>query len=164
MGAFGGLVVQATWSDLQPNSSSDFDTTVIDDALDAVNTYNAAAAKLPPPNNRQIGVRLRIFAGCTDGVSDAPAWAMSLDGSPITITATYAGGPETCTFGRFWDPTSNYAAAWRQLQTKLAAKYDANPLIQEVAVTSCTSFSAEPFFLPHASGRQHDDGAARGRL
>ena len=149
-GAFGGLVVQASWSDLQPNSSSDFDTTVIDGALAAVNTYNAAAAMLPPPNNRQIGVRLRIFAGCTDGVSDAPAWAIGLDGSPITITASYAGGPETCTFGRFWDATSNYAAAWRQLQTKLAAKYDTNPLIQEVAVTSCTSFSAEPFFLPHA--------------
>ena len=42
----------------------------------------------------------------------------------------------------------NYAAAWRQLQTQLAAKYDTNPLIQEIAVTSCTSFSAEPFFLP----------------
>ena len=86
-------MVQASWSDLQPNSSSDFDTTVIDGALDAVNTYNAAAAMLPPPNNRQIGVRLRIFAGCTDGVSDAPAWAIGLDGSPITITASYAGGP-----------------------------------------------------------------------
>lgn len=151
VGSFGGLVVRVNWSDLQPNSSSDFVTTVIDDALTAVSTYNSAAAKLPPPNNRQIGVRLRVFAGCTDGISDAPAWAMGLDGNPITITATYAGAPETCTFGRFWDPTSGYAAAWRQLQTLLATKYDGKPLIQEVAVTSCTSFSAEPFFLPYTT-------------
>jgi hypothetical protein len=149
-GIFGGLVVQAYWRDLQPNSSSDFDTTVIDGALAVVGTYNAAAALLPPPNNRQIGVRLRVFAGCTDGISDAPAWAMSLDGNPITINAYYAGAPETCTTGRFWDPTSRYAAAWKQLQTQLATKYDTNSLIQEVAVTSCTSFSAEPFFLPYS--------------
>jgi hypothetical protein len=147
-GIFGGLVVQATWADLEKNGSTDadFDTSSIDAALADVAKYNAAK-KLAAPNDRTIGVRLRVFAGCSGGTSDAPQWALSLDGAPITITAEYNKKVETCTFGRFWDPTSNYAAAWTQFQTRLANAYDGNPLIQEVAVTSCTSFSAEPFFL-----------------
>jgi hypothetical protein len=153
MGILGGLVVQARWKDFQPTSESDFDTTVIDNALtqttnDNVTEYNAAAAKLNAPNNRQIGVRLRIFTGCSAGENDAPEWAMKKDtGFPITITAEYDDKPEACKLGEFWDTNSNYSKAWRNFQKKLAAKYDANPLIQEVAVTSCTSFSAEPFFL-----------------
>jgi hypothetical protein len=145
-GIFGGYVVRTTWKKLQSTSASDFDTTDIDGALDMVRKYNAAvaAATLSPPNNRQIGVRLRVWPGC----GDTPEWATKLDGGPITVTAQYAGAPETCAFGRFWDTTSDYAAAWRQLQAKLADKYDKLPLVHEVAVTSCTSFSAEPFFLP----------------
>jgi hypothetical protein len=147
-GIFGGLVVQARWADLEKtgSSDSDFNTGVIDTALADVAKYNAAK-KLAAPNDRMLGVRLRVFAGCSSGNSDAPPWALALDGGPITITAEYNNKPETCTVGRFWDPTSQYAAAWTQLQTRLANAYDANPLIQEVAVTSCTSFSAEPFFL-----------------
>jgi hypothetical protein len=160
MGIFGGLVVQASWKDVQPTEDV-FDTSVIDKVLappkdrtvvkvDNVTDYNAAvaAANLPSPNNRQIGVRLRIFAGCTDGESDAPDWAINSDpGFKVTVTAEYDSKSETCTFGKFWDPTSNYAKSWRKFQDKLAAKYDTNPLIQEVSVTSCTSSSAEPFFL-----------------
>jgi hypothetical protein len=156
-GTFGGLVVQANWSDLQPSSSSDLVTSVIDNALDAVTKYNTAVSNghLSPPNNRQISVRLRVFAGCTNNVSNAPGWAMNLDGGPVTITATYSGATETCTVGHFWgNPTSGYGAAWKQLQTMLAARYDTNALIQEVAVTSCTSFSAEPFFIPTLTDSQ----------
>ena len=148
-GIFGGLVIQVLWSQLQPTSSSDFDTSVIDQALATVSLYNAAVAQLPPPNNRQIGVRLRVFSGCY-----APDWAKSLGGSPIT-TSHYNGTTTIdCTLGRFWTdspapPAPNYQTVWAQLQTQLAAKYDANPLIQEVAVTSCTSYTAEPFYLPN---------------
>lgn len=153
-GIFGGVVVQATWADLEPNQPAPggpvtLVTTVIDNALNAVRSYNTAAAKLAPPNNRQIGIRLRIFAGCTDGAINVPAWVPTLDGSPVTITAPYNGGNEECTLGHFWDSTSNYAAAWRQFQTALAAAYDTEPLLQEISITSCTSYSAEPFFLPY---------------
>jgi hypothetical protein len=147
LGIFGGVVVQATWADFQPQSSSDFITTVVDKALATVRNYNAILTTATPPNNRQLGVRLRVFAGCSGGVSDAPGWAMNLDGGPIPITAEYNSVPTACKFGRFWDPASGYAAAWQQFQVMLAAKYDTHPLIQEVAVTSCTSYSAEPFFL-----------------
>jgi hypothetical protein len=152
-GILGGVVIQATWADLQPQPLQNVPlaTSGIDTALTAVRNYNAAAASKPAPNNRQLGVRLRIFAGCTDNVSDAPAWALNLDGGPVTITAPYNGGNETCTLGHFWDGASGYAAAWAHLQTLLAAKYDTEPLIHEVAMTSCTSFSAEPFFLAYPS-------------
>jgi hypothetical protein len=153
-GILGGVVIQATWADLEPtqpapNGPVTLVTTAIDNALTAVANYNLAAATMSPPNNRQIGVRLRVFSGCTAGVSDAPTWALSLDGSPINVTAQYNGAQEACSFGRFWDPTSAHAAAWRQFQTALAAAYDTQPLVQEVAITSCTSYSAEPFFLPY---------------
>jgi hypothetical protein len=155
-GIFGGLVIQVAWADLEPtqppvNGPVTLNTQIIETALSAVSTYNAKVA-----NNRRIGVRLRVFAGCSSGKSDAPAWAMSpANGGSVTISAYYSktadGKPdyEACTTGRFWDPTSGYAAAWRQFQTALAAQYDSNAMIQEVAVTSCTSFSAEPFFLPY---------------
>ena len=177
MGVFGGIVIQVRWRDLQPNapattppSPSDFDFSVIDNALsltagDNVTEYNAAVASsttLTAPNNRQIGVRLRVFAGCSVGTNgdvaasdaavlaeaDAPMWAMQLDpGFPKTVYAEYNNVAEGCLLGQFWNTHSNYAQAWRNLQTALAARYDSNPLIREVAVTSCTSFSAEPFFL-----------------
>jgi hypothetical protein len=145
-GIFGGYVVKANWKDLQPTGSSDFDTTVIDDGLQAVMNYNnaIAAANLSSPNNRQLSVRLRVWSGCRS----TPGWATTLDGDPIIIQAKYAGNVVSCTTGRFWDRTSGYAAAWRDLQTKLAAKYDSNPLIREVAISACSSFSDEPFYLP----------------
>jgi hypothetical protein len=36
-----------------------------------------------------------------------------------------------------------YIKEWRSLQMMLAQKYDSNPLIQEVAVTSCASSTDE---------------------
>jgi hypothetical protein len=161
IGIFGGLVVQATWRELQPTEFGPLNTTVIDNALtdtqgDNVTEYNTAAAGAPhvAPNNRTIGVRLRIFAGCSGGENDAPKWAMEKDNTvpptitfPIEVVGQYDNNPETCKLGKFWDTNSKYAIAWRKFQALLAAKYDSNPLIQEVSVTSCTSFSAEPFFL-----------------
>jgi hypothetical protein len=161
IGIFGGLVVQARWRDFQPENGSQLITNVLDRALtkklkDNVTEYNAAAsaATQDAPNNRTIGVRLRIFAGCSAGKSDAPKWAMEADNEPtskvtfpIEVIGEYDSKPETCKLGKFWDTNSKYAKAWRNFQSLLAAKYDANPLIQEISVTSCTSFSAEPFFL-----------------
>jgi hypothetical protein len=57
-----------------------------------------------------------------------------------------AGAP-TCplTVGKFWDVTGKYVQAWRALQRKLADQYDNEPLIRQVAVTSCTQQTDEPF-------------------
>ena len=47
--------------------------------------------------------------------------------------------------GRFW--SIPYRAAWKRLQDALAASYDTHPLVQEVAVSSCSSMTAEPFIV-----------------
>jgi len=45
--------------------------------------------------------------------------------------------------GLYWTP--EFIAAWRAFQAKLAARYDSEPLIRHVAVTSCAPQTDEPF-------------------
>jgi hypothetical protein len=159
-GVFGGYVARFTWAALEPEAPQNgvvtINTALIDTVLREVTRYNNKVKEdiqkgtLTPPNDRLLGVRLRVWAGC----NDAPEWATKLDGGrAITTYAYYSGNYETCESGKFWDTTSNYAAAWRQFQTALAAYLDGNSLVNEVAVTSCTSYSAEPFFLPWNNGK-----------
>jgi hypothetical protein len=75
----------------------------------------------------------------------APDWVRTLGGTPIVTTHN----EKTRLLGRFW--SKEYRQAWGRLQAQLAAKYDSWPLIREVSVTSCMSFTAEPFFLPGES-------------
>jgi hypothetical protein len=80
--------------------------------------------------------KLRIFAG-----ENAPSWVMNLDGPPLTATINGVSG----SIPRFW--TANYVAAWTALQNQLAAVYDKDPRIGEVAVSGCASHTAEPFIF-----------------
>jgi len=131
-GIFGGIVVVASWQQLQPTRGGVLpQSNVIDKALAEIRTYN-----LNHPN-KPLGVRLRVWGGFM-----APDWAKSIGGPPIT--ATHNG--KVRTVGGFWRPS--YRMAWADLQAQLAARYDDEPLIQEVAVTQCMSFTAEPFFVP----------------
>ena len=130
-GIFGGIVVIASWAQLQPTSST-FDSRVIDQFLRQVRAYNRQY-----PNNK-LAVKLRVWGGFM-----APDWAKNIGGAPINIT--HNGNPHT--IGRFWLPA--YRKAFTNLQTLLAAKYDTEPLIREVAVTQCMSLTAEPFFVPN---------------
>jgi hypothetical protein len=66
---------------------------------------------------------------------------MEIGGRPINVIHK-----KPRTLGRFWSPP--YRKAWAQFQELLAARYDGDPLVREVAITSCMSFTAEPFFLP----------------
>jgi hypothetical protein len=131
-GIFGGLVIIATWKQLQPTPTSELgDDNVIDRALADVRAYNARNPAKP------VAVKLRVWGGF-----EAPDWAKQLGGAPI---ATEHNGKQRF-LGRFWSEA--YRQAWSRLQVQLAARYDALPLIREVAITSCMSFTAEPFFLP----------------
>src|SRR5262249_5822988 len=47
------------------------------------------------------------------------------------------------TVGKVW--SSGYVAAWRSFQSALAAKYDAEPLVRHVPVTSCATHTDAPF-------------------
>jgi hypothetical protein len=131
-GIFGGLVIISTWRQLQLSPRGDIpDNNPVDEALAEVRAYNARNRRKP------LAVKLRVFAGF-----QAPDWALRIGGEPIDTVHN----DKKRVVGRFWTPA--YRRAWEQFQPKLAAKYDSQPLIHEVSVTSCMSYTAEPFFIP----------------
>ncbi len=129
-GLYAGAVIAATWDRLEP-SPGHFDFSQIDLGLANVRAYNAAHPKTP------IVAKLRIFAGV-----HSPNWVKKLDGGPVILRKFQKSAP----FPHFW--SAPYRAAWRSLQQALAARYDDNPLVAEVAVSSCSSITAEPFIVP----------------
>ncbi len=131
-GIFGGLVVIASWAQLEPTQGGEIDPdNVIGKALQDVRAYNDRN------KDRPLAVRLRIWGGFK-----APGWAMKIGGDPIQAVHKN----KNRRVGRFWLP--EYRKAWASMIERLAAKYESRPLIREVAMTSCMSFTAEPFFSP----------------
>jgi hypothetical protein len=127
--AFAGTVVDATWAQLEPSPGT-YDFGVIDQSLANVAAHDAADPGEP------LTVKFRIWSGF-----DAPAWAKSLDGPPVPVPSG-ADQPTTATLGRYW--LADYEQQWTDLQAALGRRYDANPLVSEVAVTSCSTITAEP--------------------
>ncbi len=129
-GIFGGIVILATWRELQQSASSGIaENNTIDKALQEVRAYNRKNPQKP------LAVKLRVWGGHV-----APDWAKEIGGPPIKVFHAHER-----TLWRFWSP--QYRHAWAHFQEMLAAKYDQEPLIHEVATTSCMSFTAEPFYL-----------------
>jgi len=126
-GVYAAAVIIVTWKQLEP-SQGRLDTSEIDRALAAIARYNAAN-----PGRHVVG-KLRVFAG-----AHAPDWALALGGPPVQTQFRQV----PITIGRFW--TAPYRAAWADLQRRLAARYDGDPRIGEVAISSCSTHSAEPF-------------------
>jgi hypothetical protein len=144
-----GIVVNDTWADLQPDyAGQPLNTATIDAALQLVERYN----RFP---GRWLGVRLRVWAGFY-----APEWAKAIGGPavdicdqgavpqpvPTSTTPTPCPGAAIKTVGRFWSDA--YDAAWRALQSQLALKYDNDPFVTEVSLSSCSSLTSEPFVQP----------------
>jgi hypothetical protein len=146
-GTFGGIVINETWADLQPTQGGTIETAKIDSDLAAVQAYNGLS---DVTQSSPVSVKLRIYAG-----SDAPAWAKAIGATPpATVAVTIYRNPNGCdgatdspkcplTLGAYW--TTPYINAWRAFQAQVAAKYDTNPLIVAVAVTSCAEQTDEPF-------------------
>jgi hypothetical protein len=134
-GVFNGVVINIGWDALQPARTT-LDTSTIDQALAAVSAYNAQYPKTP------LGVRLNVMGGLL-----APSWAKTMDG-PAVVTLVQPNGtapPTIFSIGRFWN--MDYQLAWENLQNLLAAKYDTNPLINEISNTACASVTDEPFVI-----------------
>jgi hypothetical protein len=136
-GVLGGIVINATWSNMQPVAGGAVVFSAVDSALADVRSYNASNPSAP------LSVKLRIYHG-----DNAPLWAKQLAGGPISIFRNSGGCDgqvDTCpeTIGLLW--SAPYIAAWRAFQAQVAAKYDAEPLIHAVAVTSCATQTDEPF-------------------
>ena len=128
-----GYVVQASWRDLQPAAGGAIASpNVIDDAITSVRQLNA----LKPAGTPRLTLKLRIFAG-----DEAPEWAKTLDGPSVEVQDPATGVP--IHVGRFWTP--RFDAAYRDLHTKLASRYDDVPEIRDVVISRCMLGTAEPF-------------------
>jgi hypothetical protein len=135
-GQLQGIVILATWRSLQPTPNSELPANnQIDQGLAAVRKYNAENPDAP------LAVKLRVWGGAY-----APDWVMNESGGRFDLVHTNVNGKtKNMTLGHVW--TAAYRARWVHLQELLAAKYDAEPLVHEVAATSCMMFTAEPFFI-----------------
>ena len=141
-GVYAAAVIEVTWSQLEPQPGV-FDDTAIDAALQTIATYNAQYPITP-----LVG-KLRVFAG-----PNTPAWVLQQVGT-VTLTDSTGG---SAVFPDFWTPA--YSALWTQLQQHLAAVYDRNPQIGEVAVSVCSSITDEPFVVPGDAASQQALAAA----
>lgn len=135
-GVYAAAVIEVTWSQLEPQPGV-FDDSAIDAALQNIATYNALYPITP-----LVG-KLRVFAG-----PNTPAWVLQQVGT-VTLTDSTGG---SAVFPDFWTPA--YSALWTQLQQHLAAVYDSNPQIGEVALSVCSSITAEPFVVPGDAASQ----------
>ena len=140
-GAFSGIVVNESWSQLEPRPGAE-QWGPLDESLAAVSAWNAAHASTP------LGVKLRVFAG-----RSAPAWVTSVSG---TVTISVHG--REVTVGKWW--TASFEAAWHAFQQALAARYDSDALVRQVSVSSCSSSTGEPFVVSGALLSQDDLKAA----
>lgn len=131
-GVFGGIVVNESWSQLEPSPGVE-QWAPLDQSLAAVQAWNSQHQATP------LGVKLRIFAGY-----GAPSWVVQQAGAPVTLQTK--GG--TKTVGRWW--TTPFRQAWSTFQHALAARYDSNPLVRAVSVSSCSSSTGEPFVVSGA--------------
>lgn len=123
-------VINLYWSQLEP-AQGVFDDSALTAALANVAAYNAAYSATP------VVAKLRIRMGL-----GTPAWVIAATGA-VTLTDSAGSG----TVGKFWTPA--YRTLWQGLQTHLASEYDGSPMIGEVAISSCSSVTGEPFILPH---------------
>lgn len=119
-----GYVIDVPWSALQPTSSSQLVTTLIDKDIAASHGMRA---------------KLRVGAGI-----DAPLWVKKLAGGPVTmydISQSTTGG--TFTTPKFW--RSEVMSAYANLNRLLAAKYGANPAISQVILAGPIAQFSEPY-------------------
>jgi TAT (twin-arginine translocation) pathway signal sequence len=105
--------VDSDWSTLQPTNGGPIAT---NNDIDGAIRWAKA--------NRGF-VRLRVMCGAS-----TPPWAMNLDGPATRLDTADATG---LTVPIWWGP--NYQAAYQDLQTKLAAKYDQVDVVRMVFVT-----------------------------
>jgi hypothetical protein len=85
---------------------------------------------------------------------ESPRWAKRLGGRPVHLRDPH--DHQSGTVPRFW--TAAFGTAYADLHRRLAARYDADPVVAEVVVSRCTTFYAEPFI------RQTSDRKSRRAL
>jgi hypothetical protein len=125
----GGVALSVTWKELQPTRGGPIaSNNSLDQTISAIRAITQA-------QHLNLGIRFRVLAGI-----NAPDWAKSLAGAPVTVVA--AQGGESGTVGQFW--TDPFGQAYADLERKLAAEYDTVPEVREVTASRCTTIFAEP--------------------
>lgn len=120
-------MVTATWAQLQTRPGAPLTSdNPIDQAIAAVRAAGGPTG---------MKIKLRVKAGI-----DLPQWVKQLGGDPVPML----WGKEAVTVGRFW--TDPFGDAYRDLQTKLAARYDAVPEILQTEISRCTTYWTEPYY------------------
>ena len=124
-----GFVLSVRWADLQPEP---FGPLVADNAIDQA----IAAVRAGPSHFR---LKLRVNAGV-----HAPEALKEQTGGGVQIGYEGPNSFEELegTVPRFW--TELHREAYADLQRRLAAAYDDVPEIQQVVITQCMTFYAEP--------------------
>ena len=120
-----GFVIPVNWKDVQPNGPADFNTTLIDQQLAFARQHN-------------MGVRLRLYAGY-----NSPDWVKQQVGSVNWQGRPTEGGPSSYVIPDFWK--APFRDIWQAFNTKLAAQYDAEPIIRDVNSGMCITNFDEPF-------------------
>lgn len=128
-GIFRGIVINLAWNQLEPKQGV-LETRLLDEMLGNIREYNEVNVRHP------LTARLRIWPGVT-----APDWAKQLGGPPVMVYHK----DRPVTVGRFWG--TSYRNAWRDFQTRLAARYNKESLIREVANTSGSTITDEVTLL-----------------
>ena len=128
-GVYSGVVILVSWDEIE-HVEGKLDVSRIETGLDAVRAYNK---KYP---NTPLYAKLRIFSGW-----NTPYWVIAKSGGGILLEQKRG----SIAIGHFWTPA--YRQSWHDLQTMLAARYDNDPLLREVAVSSCATLTAEPFIM-----------------
>jgi hypothetical protein len=129
-GVYTGVLLLVSWDELE-HVEGKLDVSRIESGLDAVRAYNRKYPETP------VRAKLRIFSG-----RNTPDWVIAKSGGSVVIEDTKQ---QDIAIGRFWTPA--YRNSWKELQRLLAARYDAEPLLAEVAVSSCATMTAEPFIM-----------------
>ncbi len=124
---FSGVVIKATWGELEPQRGN-FNFTVINNALSDIERYNNNHL------NHKLGAKLRIST-----TANTPDWVLHLANGPVSI---YVNSSFSYNIGLFW--TTEYTEAWQELQVALAQAFDKNDLLKEVCVTSPAMATDEP--------------------
>jgi hypothetical protein len=135
-GLLQAIVILTSWRSLEKSATSGLtENNEIDQGLAEVRKYNQENPSTP------LAVKIRVWGGFW-----APQWVIDESGGAIHVIHTNNKGVEKPrVLGHVW--TDAYHKEWAHLQELLAQKYDADPLVHEVAVTSCMMFTAEPFSI-----------------
>jgi len=154
-GTFKQVKIFAYWSEIAPSLTATPDYSSIDNALCALQAYNAANPTHPVyakltivPTSRQISSKTKTT------VTANPPYALAV-GDPngnangpgiVVIYEPNKSNAKNISVGGYWIP--QYETYWKHFNDALASRYDTNELVSSVLVESCASVDGEPWLQP----------------